>query len=74
MQHFSQNPTNLQLQSQPHHAPQSQPMPYSAPQAPPPAPPPAQYQPPYRRNKDNELSTEVTNLEQSLTNLGQWGK
>ncbi|GFZ14711.1 hypothetical protein Acr_24g0009010 [Actinidia rufa] len=47
-------------------APQSQPMPYSAPQAPPPVPQHAQYQPPHRRNEDNETRTKVTNLEQSF--------
>ncbi|GFS41551.1 hypothetical protein Acr_00g0075050 [Actinidia rufa] len=41
-------------------------MPYSAPQALPPAPQHAQYQPPHRRNEDNELRTKVTNIEQQL--------
>ncbi|GFS36290.1 hypothetical protein Acr_00g0045170 [Actinidia rufa] len=50
-------------------APQSQPMPYSAPQAPPPVPQHAQYQPPHRRNEDNETRTKVTNLEQSFINF-----
>ncbi|GFY95639.1 hypothetical protein Acr_10g0010240 [Actinidia rufa] len=43
-------------------------MPYSAPQAPPPVPQHAQYQPPHRRNEDNETRTKVTNLEQSFIN------
>ncbi|GFZ14664.1 hypothetical protein Acr_24g0008540 [Actinidia rufa] len=50
-------------------APQSQPMPYSAPQAPPPVPQHAQYQPPHRRNEDNETRTKFTNLEQSFINV-----
>ena len=37
------------------------PMPYSA--------QPAQYQPPHRRNEDNELRTKVTNLEQQLKKM-----
>ncbi|GFS41334.1 hypothetical protein Acr_00g0073750 [Actinidia rufa] len=41
-------------------------MPYSAPQALPPAPQHAQYQPPHRRNEDNELRTKVTSIEQQL--------
>ncbi|GFZ02210.1 hypothetical protein Acr_15g0008180 [Actinidia rufa] len=44
-------------------------MPYSAPQAPPPVPQHAQYQPPHRRNEDNETRTKVTNLEQSFINF-----
>ncbi|GFZ12721.1 hypothetical protein Acr_23g0011060 [Actinidia rufa] len=40
-------------------------MPYSAPQALlPAAPQHAQYQPPHRRNEDNELRTKVTSIEQ----------
>ncbi|GFZ14646.1 hypothetical protein Acr_24g0008360 [Actinidia rufa] len=76
MQNFSQNSQNFQSQQQPYQAPHSyptqtaapqpQPMPYSAPQALPPAPQHAQYQPPHRRNKDNELHTKVTNIEQQL--------
>ncbi|GFZ05261.1 hypothetical protein Acr_17g0008330 [Actinidia rufa] len=46
--------------------PQSQPMPYSAPQALSLVPQHAQYQPPYRRNEDNELRTKVTSIEQQL--------
>ncbi|GFY90894.1 hypothetical protein Acr_07g0010900 [Actinidia rufa] len=34
-------------------------MPYSAPQVPPPVPQHAQYQPPHRRNKDNEMRTKA---------------
>ncbi|GFS36154.1 hypothetical protein Acr_00g0044390 [Actinidia rufa] len=41
-------------------------MPYSVPQALPSAPQHAQYQPPHRRNEDNELRTKVTNIEQQL--------
>ncbi|GFZ14661.1 hypothetical protein Acr_24g0008510 [Actinidia rufa] len=44
-------------------------MPYSAPQAPPPVPQHAQYQPPHRRNEDNETRMKVTNLEQSFMNF-----
>ncbi|GFZ19874.1 hypothetical protein Acr_28g0005790 [Actinidia rufa] len=74
MQSFSQNPQNFQSQQQPYKAPYSypiqtdapQPMPYVAPQALPPAPQHAQYQPPHRRNEDNELRTKVTSIEQQL--------
>ncbi|GFZ02203.1 hypothetical protein Acr_15g0008110 [Actinidia rufa] len=79
MQNFSQNAQNFQSQQQPYQAPhsyptqnvapQSQPMPYSAPQAPPPVPQHAQYQPPHRRNEDNETRMKVTNLEQSFINV-----
>ncbi|GFS42196.1 hypothetical protein Acr_00g0078450 [Actinidia rufa] len=41
-------------------------MPYSAPQALPPAPQHAQYQPPHRRNEDDEMRTKVTSIEQQL--------
>ncbi|GFS37337.1 hypothetical protein Acr_00g0051420 [Actinidia rufa] len=76
MQNFSQNSQNFQSQQQPYQAPHSyptqtaapqpQPMPYSAPQAPPPVPQHAQYQPPHRRNEDNEMRTKVTSIEQQL--------
>ncbi|GFZ06767.1 hypothetical protein Acr_18g0009370 [Actinidia rufa] len=74
MQYFSQNPQNFQSQQQPYQVPHSyptqtavpQPMPYVAPQALPPAPRHAQYQPPHRRNEDNELCTKVTSIEQQL--------
>ncbi|GFY95491.1 hypothetical protein Acr_10g0008760 [Actinidia rufa] len=44
-------------------------MPYSAPQTPPPVPQHAQYQPPHRRNEDNEMCTKVTSIEQQLRKM-----
>ena len=41
------------------------PMPYSAQ----PTPQSTKYQPPYRRNEDNELRTKFTNLEQQLKKM-----